>query len=142
MHQPERETESETGPAGADLVRPVVVVVDPDANHLGLVHRSLTQSGWQVWAFTGSDEAERAFTEHADEVSAVLVDLEQPGFVGGRLLAECGVIQPGVVRCGMASVSPYMATAFRRMSGIPILPKPFDVNESGRQLRTMLEEGT
>lgn len=124
-----------------DVTRPLVVVVEPDTDHRGRVSESLRRCGWRVWAFARPDEANGALADHPDEVRAVLVDLEQPGLSGGRLLAEVGRARPAVVRCGMARVPCHLASVFRRMSGIPVLTKPLDPAESDRQLRALLTDG-
>jgi trehalose 6-phosphate phosphatase len=131
-------------PAEADtpieVGRSGLLVVDPDAEHRDRLCRAMRQFGWRVWGFATAAEADRALTERADEVRAVLVDLDQPGLAGGRLLARWGQSHPAVARCGMAGVSPYMASAFRRMSGLPLLAKPVDAGESNRQLRRLMAD--
>lgn len=117
-----------------------LIVVDPDADHRDRLCQAMRQFGWRVWGFASAGEADQALTERADEVQAVLVDLDQPGLAGGRLLAMWGENHPVVARCGMADVSPYMASAFRRMSGLPLLAKPVDPGESNRQLRRLMAD--
>jgi len=130
---PEADVEDEGGGSG-------LIVVDPDADHRDRLSRAMRQFGWRVWAFASAVEADEALAERADEVRAVLVDLDQPGLAGGRLLAKWGQDHPAVVRCGMAGVSPYMASAFRRVSGLPLLAKPVDPDESNQQLRRLMAD--
>jgi DNA-binding response OmpR family regulator len=120
--------------------RPLVLVVDHDAGHRMRVSETLRNLGWRVRAVAHPDDAERVFDDYGGEVRAVLMDLEQPGLIGGRALAGWGEARPGVVRCGMARVTPHLATVLGRMSGIPVFTKPLDPAESDRQLRTMLDE--
>ncbi|MCU0703407.1 MAG: trehalose-phosphatase [Fimbriiglobus sp.] len=119
--------------------QPLVVVIDPDPDHRRRAGQALRQLGWRVWSFSTPTDAEEVLDRHAAQVRALLVDLEQPGLTGGRLLANWGQTRPNVVRCGMARVSPYMSAVFRRMSGIPLLAKPLDAQESNRQLRSLLK---
>ena len=123
-----------------EIDRSGLIVVDPDADHRDRLCRAMRLFGWRVWGFASAGEADLALTERADEVQAVLVDMDQPGLAGGRLLAMWGENHPVVARCGMAEVSPYMASAFRRMSGLPLLAKPVDPGESDRQLRRLMAD--
>lgn len=124
-----------------DHDQPLVLVVDQDAGHRTRVSESLQHLGWRVRAVAHPDEAERVLDDDlGGEVRAVLVDLDQPGLTGGRVLAGWGEARPQVVRCGMARVTPRLATVLGRMSGIPVLTKPLDPAASDRQLRTLLDE--
>lgn len=129
--------DEQVGLQEGDGGQPVVVVVDPDPDQRHRTGQALRRFGWRVWAFATPADAEGVLVHHAAEVKALLVDLEQPGFAGGRLLADWGQERPNVVRCGMARVSPSMSAVFRRMSGIPLLAKPLDPTESDRQLRSL-----
>ncbi len=118
-----------------------LIVVDPDAGHRDRLSAAMRQHGWRVWAFASLGEADEYLSERVSEVQAVLVDLDHPGLSGGRLLSKWGQEHPAVVRCAMVrGVSPYMAGAFRRMSGLPLLAKPVDPDESNQQLRRLVAD--
>lgn len=141
---PHADSRSERVPAadGCRAGRPLVLVVDQDAGHRTRVCESLRTLGWRVRAVAHPDEAERVFDDCGGQVRAVLVDLDQPGLTGGRVLAGWGRARPGVARCGMARVTPHLATVLGRMSGIPVLTKPLDPAASDRQLRTLLDDAS
>jgi trehalose-phosphatase len=133
--------ESAGGPALVEAVAadgPEILLVDSDAAFRTAFADALRRAGWRVWEAAGPADAVEAVARHPD-LRAAVVDLQLPGFQGGRVLAELGRRAPGLVRCGMsAEVTPYTAAAFRRLSDITLFAKPFDFPAAAAALRAMV----
>ena len=112
----------------ADRGRPPgLLVVDADPRSRAALARGMEGRGWHVWAAADGDAAVEAYHRHRDRIDAALVDLQLPGLQGGRVLAELGRLDPHLTRCAMsAEVTPYTASAFRRLSDTPLFAKPID----------------
>ena len=106
---------------------PGLLVVDPDPRQRDALARGMHQLGWRVWASADCATALDAYREYRERIDAALVDLQLPGLQGARLLAELDRLGPGLTRCAMsADVTPYTASAFRRLSATPLFAKPVD----------------
>jgi len=118
---------------------PGVLIVDADARARAELARRMEELGWQVWiAFDGRDATE-IYQRHADRIDVAIVDLQLPGLLGARVLAELAEINPELPTCAMsANVSPYAASAFRRMSATPLFTKPMDVRSLSFILHEMI----
>jgi trehalose 6-phosphate phosphatase len=116
-----------------------LLFVDYDTVHGSRICSAMSCLGWRVWQVASSEAALALAREHEDEISAVVIDLQLPGLQGARTLAELSESNPDVVRCFMsANISPYMATAFGRISDVPLFVKPFFPRELDAKLRAML----
>lgn len=121
---------SETGKGG-------LLLVDPDPGERGRLAGELEASGWRVWVAADAGTAVRVYAERADEIRAVVVDLQLPGLQGARILIELGGLAPGLTRVAIAAgVSPRTAAAFHRLSPTPLFAKPV----RARDLDTVLRE--
>jgi CheY-like chemotaxis protein len=108
--------------------RPGLLIVDPDPTARASLARAMEAQGWRVWSVADGGAAVEAYRQHRVRIDAALVDLQLPGLQGGLVLTELAGINPDLVRCAMsADVSPYAASAFRRMSDTPLFTKPLDV---------------
>lgn len=99
----------------------------------------MKDQGWQVWAVPDGDAAVDIYREEGDRIDVALVDLQLPGLHGTRVLRELAEINPDLPTCAMsANVSPYAASAFRRMSATPLFTKPMDVRALSFILHEMI----
>jgi len=137
-------------PADSDLATPVVVaarsepadgllVVDPDPVGRAALSADLAGLGWRVWQADSAESAAIQMKEHGPAIRAVMVDLQLPGLQGARALSELADGHPDLIRCVMsADLRPYTATAFGRMSDLPLFVKPFPARDLDAALRSML----
>lgn len=117
---------------------PGLLVVEPDPKAREALARGLRSHGWQVWATDGPAAVE-TYVRHRDRIDVALVDLQLPGLEGARLLAELDRIAPALHRCAMSSdVTPYTASAFRRLSDTPLFSKPLNVPALAFALQEMV----
>jgi trehalose-phosphatase len=117
---------------------PGLLIVDPDRQHGRRLAEEVRHLGWHAWVCESTDIANRILEEQANQIRVVLVDLELPGLLGARTLAEWE-LHPGLLRCGMAVASPYMASAFERLSNTPLFCKPVLGTRLDRHLRHYME---
>ncbi len=122
------------------LLEPMgMLLVDADPQERHRLKGEMERHGWRIW--TGVDAAStlRVFSEHRDEISAVIVDLQLPGFEGARVLAELTQLDETLFCCAMsADLREYMAAAFRQLSEIPLFARPI----RGSQLDAVLRRWT
>ena len=79
------------------------------------------------------------YRRHRDCIDVALVDLQLPGLQGARVLRELDQINPTLPRCAMsADVTPYTASAFRRLSDTPLFAKPLNVQDLASALHEMV----
>ena len=104
-----------------------LLIVDPDPRVGAELARVLQHFGWRVWVVTDGTGAIETFQEHRESIDVALIDLQLPGLQGAQILSELAEMDANLVRCAMsANVSPYAASAFRRMSTTPLFTKPLD----------------
>ena len=99
----------------------------------------MQDQGWQVWEAHDGSAAMELYRQESDLIDIVLVDLQLPGLLGTRVLAELAEINPDLPTCATsANVGPYAASAFRRMSATPLFIKPMDVRSLSFILHEMI----
>jgi DNA-binding response OmpR family regulator len=104
---------------------PGILIVDPDPQSRAQLAAGLEKQGWAVWTTPDGAAAFDIYELYRERIDVVLVDLQLPGLQGGHVLTELAAQNPDLVRCAMlAAVSPYAASAFRRMSDTPLFTKP------------------
>jgi DNA-binding NtrC family response regulator len=118
---------------------PGVLIVDSDSGSRCDLARAMEEQGWQVWTAQDGVAAVEIYRQESGRIDVVLVDLQLPGLLGTRVLAELAEINPDLPTCAMsANVSPYAASAFRRMSATPLFTKPMDVRALSFILHEMI----
>jgi len=117
---------------------PGLLLIDPDPLVREALCRDLENHGWHVWAADGPAALE-TYQQSRDLIDVVLVDLQLPGLQGARVLAELGQLDPDLTRCAMSTdVTPYTASAFRRLSDTPLFAKPLNVPALAFALHEMM----
>ncbi len=107
---------------------PGILIVDSDATTRAELVAALKAQHWRVWVATDGPSAIDIYREFQSRIDVALVDLQLPGLQGGTVLSELAQINPGLLRCAMAGdISPYAASAFRRVSDTPLFTKPLAV---------------
>lgn len=124
----------------ADRARlPGLLLVDPDPRQRDALACGMRSHGWQVWAAADGSDAIDLCRRYRDRIDVALVDLQLPGLQGARVLAELGQLDGAMTRCAMsADVTPYSASAFRRMSDTPLFVKPIHAPALAFALHEML----
>jgi len=116
-----------------------VLVVDDDAEMLGLTHLMLTRSGYNV-LIAGSGKEALKLLEAAPEltVDLLLVDLIMPGMNGNELVDHIHKRRPGlpVVYCSAYPNQPILQSILAR--GIPYITKPFTPVQLTDKIRAVL----
>ncbi len=104
---------------------PGLLLVDPDSLARAALARDMELLGWHVWSAADGATAVDVYRRERGRIDAALVDLQLPGLQGAGVLAELGRLDPALTRCAMsAAVTPYTASAFRRLSDTPLFAKP------------------
>jgi DNA-binding NtrC family response regulator len=118
---------------------PGILIVDSDPRSRAELVRAMEEQGWRVWAAPDGEAAIEVYRRHDDRIDIVLVDLQLPGLHGMRVLSELAEINPELPTCAMSgNVSPYAASAFRRMSSTPLFTKPMDMRALSFILHEMI----
>jgi DNA-binding response OmpR family regulator len=118
---------------------PGVLIVDADPRSRAELSCGMRDQGWQVWAVPDGDAAVEIYREEGDRIDIALVDLQLPGLHGTRVLSKLAEINPDLPTCAMSgNVSPYAASAFRRMSATPLFTKPMDIRALSFILHEMI----
>ena len=118
---------------------PGILIVDADPDSRTELARTMEDQGWQVWTARDDRDAVAIYRQEADRIDVALVDLQLPGLLGVRVLTTLGEINPDLPTCAMSgNVSPYAASAFRRMSSTPLFTKPMDVRALSFILHEMI----
>ncbi len=84
--------EEERSPAGTETI----LVAEDDEMLRRLAETVLTEKGYRVILAADGEEAVRRFSEHADEVALVLLDVIMPRKDGKRACDEIRALRPGV----------------------------------------------
>ena len=124
----------------ADRARlPGLLIVEPDPHVREALARGMERHGWHVWTAVDAAAAVETYQRYRDRIDVALVDLQLPGLQGARVLAELDQLNPGLTRCAMsADVTPYTASAFRRLSDTPLFTKPLNVPALSFALHEMI----
>lgn len=118
---------------------PGVLIVDSDAASRAHLARAMEQQGWHAWMAADDEEAMEVYQQEVDRIDVALVDLQLPGLIGVRVLSELAELNPDLPTCAMSGdVSPYAASAFRRMSATPLFTKPMDIRALSFILHEMI----
>jgi len=118
---------------------PGILIVDSDGEARSDLARAMGEQGWFVLTADDGEDALDAYRADGDRIDVVLVDLQLPGLNGVRVLSELAELDPDLPTCAMsANVSPYAASAFRRMSSTPLFTKPMDIRSLSFILHEMI----
>jgi CheY-like chemotaxis protein len=118
---------------------PGVLIVDSDPRSRNDLARAMEDQGWHVWTAHDGRAAIEVYREECNRIDIVLVDLQLPGLLGTRVLAELAEINPDLPTCAMsANVSPYAASALRPTPPTPLFTKPMDVRALSFILHEMI----
>lgn len=122
----------------AGAAPPVVLLVDDDADVLGLVRRQITRYGCRVLA-AGSPEEAQALAATAGPVDLLVTDVMMPGTPGPELFRRLVGMIPGLKVIYMSGC-PETALQFREIGthGARFLAKPFSARDMAIELRKAL----
>lgn len=132
--------DADDGPAGRDPgAAGGLLLLDPDPVARSEFADGMAELGWRVWEADTTERAVELLTAHGGAIDAALVDLHLPGLQGARALAEFGRSRPDLIRGFLAAdVSPYTATAFGKLSDIPLFVKPLRAADTDTRVRGLL----
>jgi len=121
--------------------KPVILVVDDEANFRSGVVRQLKKAGFETMEAADGSEAIFTFAEHNEEIDAVLLDLVMPvtnGREAMRLLRYYSPNLPIVLTTGYQSAEAARIQQDERFVGF--LAKPFDAADLAREMGRIIEE--
>jgi PAS domain S-box-containing protein len=119
--------------------RGTILVVDDEMAVLHLCSSVLVRSGFAVLTATGGQEAIQLFRDHADEISAVILDLTMPALDGLAAFDELRAIRPDVkvILCsGYSERDATRAFAGRPLAGF--MQKPYQLSALGSEVERVL----
>ena len=124
------------GPGGARRQSPLILLVDDNADSLGLLQVFLSQHGWETAASESAISAWRWVQERAPDL--IITDYLMPGATGLDLCAQIRSVPrlrgvPIIVHT--ASSLPYRRAELYDAW----VPKPVDLPQLGRTVMTLLE---
>jgi two-component system, cell cycle sensor histidine kinase and response regulator CckA len=134
-------------PQGAGMATPsappteTILVVDDEAQVLGLVAELLRAQGYAVLSTWDPDEALRIARAHTGSIQLLLSDLVMPVMTGQELATELCAIYPDLKVLFMSAYSVETAEDYnvRLAPGEPFLGKPFSIAGLQRTVRDALD---
>jgi two-component system, cell cycle sensor histidine kinase and response regulator CckA len=118
-----------------------ILVVDDEESFRHVVVRQLRKAGFRTFEARDGAEAIRQFTEHAADISAVLLDLVMPHTSGGETLTMLRYYSPSlpiVVTSGYTELAALSLKDTER--GVGFLRKPFAAVDLIAELRRVMSE--
>jgi PAS domain S-box-containing protein len=119
-----------------------LLIVDDESTLLDLLQATFSEKGYAVTAASDGIQAISLLRDHNRHLDAVVVDLNMPGATGLEVLRALRVARPGVpalVATGHLSAEAH--AEFERMGYRHFLHKPYTLDQLGRKLRGVIEEG-
>jgi CheY-like chemotaxis protein len=125
------------------LARPgeTILFVDDEEGVRLMTRRVLEQNGYQVLLANDGAEAVAVFTQHAEEIQAVLTDIMMPQMDGVALIHVLHKMAPTVkviMTTGMDD--PALTAAISQLNVKAVLKKPFFPKTLLQTVRTVLDE--
>ncbi|RTL58100.1 MAG: response regulator [Rhodocyclaceae bacterium] len=109
--------------------RPLVLLVEDDPEVRKVVRLQLTGLGYPVLEASDGDEA-LSIVENVEDVGIIVSDVVMPGRIDGRALAETvRATRPRIFIVLMSGYADGMTTDEEKISGVPLLAKPFNRDE-------------
>jgi DNA-binding response OmpR family regulator len=121
-------------------MRHKVLVVDDDAEFLGLLSQSLVSDGFTVDAAPTIGDAHARLREGSPAYDLVIADVRLPGESGMELLLGDSTDGPRVPVILMTAFGSPELRAFVEEMGSTLLEKPFPLELLGRRVSAILEE--
>jgi two-component system, cell cycle sensor histidine kinase and response regulator CckA len=119
-----------------------ILVVDDDAEMLGLTHLMLTRAGYNVFVAGSGKEALNLFQTWPDlEIDLFLVDLIMPGMNGNELADHVRRVRPGIPVLYFSAYPNQEILRPMIARGIPYLAKPFTPVQLSAKIREVLDGG-
>ncbi len=116
-----------------------VLVVDDEPVVRNTVSRFAERMGLRALAADGGPEAIRIFTERADSIDLVLLDMSMPGMDGRETLVELRAIRPDVPVLLSSGYSEEEAlSVFEEVQLAGFLQKPYSIDQLASTLRRTL----
>ena len=117
-----------------------VLVVEDEESVLRIIRRILEDHGYEMFAATSAEEAEKLYAGRATEIPVLLADVVLPGRSGPQLYESLRLRNPALK---VLYISGYTRRAAVRSSGLPddapLLQKPFAPHDLARRLRESLD---
>jgi signal transduction histidine kinase len=117
----------------------VILLVEDEDDVRKIIARTLERLGFKVIAASDGQAGVEAFSQHADEVALVLLDLSMPVMNGGEVFQELLKIRPNVQVLLCSGYTEKEATKrFEGMALAGFLQKPFQLADLTRKLQEIL----
>ena len=122
------------------MQRNKVLVVDDEPIVRSVASAMLEDAGFETLVAADGEEAERLFTEQADEIGAVLLDLTMPAPDGRETLKRLRALRPGVPTILSSGYADFDAAEdFPGTGHTDFLQKPYSADALAEKVRAALE---
>jgi PAS domain S-box-containing protein len=127
--------ESVAGLGGTEMI----LVIDDEIQIVQMIHRLLTDAGYQVLdAYSGADGI-RTFKEKVNEIDLVLLDIMMPGMGGEEVMKQLLRLRPDTKVLLVSGFSEQERhQALMNMGAVGFVAKPFNIHELLREIRNIL----
>lgn len=122
----------------AQSVSPSVLVIDDEMAVRTVTARMLETLGCRVWLAHDGMEGIQLFREHADQLTAVFLDMRMPQMNGLQVLGELQQIDPDVQVVMMSGYAEQELLYAPSLDLLPKLQKPFALRELQEMLKHIL----
>lgn len=113
-----------------------VLLVDDEEAILKLLDRALSGAGYRILRGSSAEEGWKILEEANQEIDLVLTDLAMPGMGGVEFAKK---IQESFPQIKVIISSGFLDASHPQLQGIPLLPKPYTVDELKSRVREILE---
>jgi CheY-like chemotaxis protein len=125
--------------SGSGKTSGTILLADDEESVLSVCSLMLSTIGFQVMTATDGQEAVELFSEHADEISCVLLDLTMPYLDGAQVLREIRQIRPEVkVILSSGYDEDDINTRYHDLEAVNFIQKPFELATLEKRLREVL----
>ena len=126
-------------PSGTEAL----LVVDDESSLRTLLAATFTRKGYKVATAATGLEAIEIISDPSRPIDAVLLDLNMPGTNGVQVLKVIRVCRPDLrVLVISGHITPEVRTEFQQLNQRDFVQKPYRLDEIGRRLRKLLDEGS
>ncbi len=117
----------------------MILVIDDETQIVQMIHRLLTDAGYQVLdAYSGADGI-RIFKEKVNEIDLVLLDIMMPGMGGEEVMKQLLRLRPDTKVLLVSGFSEQERhKALMNMGALGFVAKPFNIHELLKEIRSIL----
>ena len=117
----------------------LILVVDDERVMRDITASTLRKNGYQILTASDGTEGFALFTQHRDQIAAVVTDMSMPYMDGSKMIRALMQIDPKVKVLAVSGLNEGINLPEAVLKRVPFLKKPFAVEDLLERLHTLLE---